>query len=297
MKSAAPPARLDDVSSTSPLAPTRLSLTYSDGYQAFARWWPASEAGPAVLYLHGIQSHGGWYESSAGRLAAAGCAVLMPDRRGSGENTVDRGHAPSPRRLLRDVGESVAWLRERAGAERVELVGVSWGGKLALASHVEHPSATRSLSLVAPGLFPVVDLPAMQKLRIAAAIRLAPRRRFPIPLGEPHLFTENPRRQAYIRDDELSLREATAAFFWASRRLDSAARAARTSPPVPLRVFLAERDRIIDNGATRAWVRSLEAWPTRGVVEYRGASHSLEFELDPSGYLDDLVDWVTQGRP
>jgi alpha-beta hydrolase superfamily lysophospholipase len=276
-------------------APTRQTLTYSDGYQAFARWWPTSQAGPAVLYLHGIQSHGGWYESSAARLAAAGCAVLLPDRRGSGENTADRGHAPNARRLLLDVREAGEWLRRNARASRVDLIGVSWGGKLALAAHVASPSATRSLSLVAPGLFPVVDIPAMQKLKLAAAVLLAPRRRFPIPLGEPNLFTENAQRQRYIRDDALSLRDATAACFWASRRLDVAARAARASLPTPLRVFLAERDRIIDNAATRAWVRSLEAWPTRGVVEYHGASHSLEFEPDPSGYLDDLVDWVTQG--
>ena len=52
-----------------------------------------------VVALHGIQSHSGWYEYSSGRMCEAGFEVRFLDRRGSGENTEDRGHAVHPDRL------------------------------------------------------------------------------------------------------------------------------------------------------------------------------------------------------
>ena len=111
-----------------------IQIRLNDGYTSHARlWMPASCVG-AVLYLHGIQSHGLWFEASARRLAEAGLAVLMPDRRGSGRNQVDRGHAGNPRQLFRDVATGFDELHIRTGFDRFHLAGVSWGGKLALAS-------------------------------------------------------------------------------------------------------------------------------------------------------------------
>ena len=68
-----------------------------------------------MLYLHGIQSHGGWFEGSACYLAEKGLHVLLPDRRGSGLNEAERGHARSAGRLLQDVVETMAWLKGKTG--------------------------------------------------------------------------------------------------------------------------------------------------------------------------------------
>ncbi len=46
-----------------------LSIALPDRYGAYARHWPVSDPVGAVLYLHGIQSHCGWYEESARRSA------------------------------------------------------------------------------------------------------------------------------------------------------------------------------------------------------------------------------------
>jgi len=256
-------------------------------------WLPPKPAG-AVLYLHGIQSHGGWFEGSAARLADAGLAVLMPDRRGSGMNRDDRGHTRSARRLVQDVGEAAHWLRQTSGAEHVHLVGVSWGGKLALASYPALSPAVASLSLVTPGLFPLVDFNLRQKASVAWSAMFDRRRTFVIPLGDPALFTTQPQRQRFIRDDERNLRSATPAFFWASARMDRAKHRLHGLPPVPLAVFLAEDDHIIDNAATRAWMRGLENWPVRRLFEYAGAAHTLEFEPVSGQYVEDLTSWIVE---
>lgn len=270
-----------------------IRIRHSDRYEAAARLWSPPSPRGAVLYLHGIQSHGLWFQASAARLAEAGFAVLLPDRRGSGRNEIERGHASSARLLLRDVADGLDELHVRTGLAQFHLLGVSWGGKLAAAFLGHAPARVASLTLVAPGLFPQVDIPLTQKIRIGLAAVVARRSPVDIPLDEPELFTAHPARQEFIRSDSLKLRRATVAFMLASRALDGrVAGLARQSRGCPLRVFLAGRDRIIDNEKTTAFIRSLP-WPTRELVEYPEASHTIEFEPDPRPFFDDLAAWLS----
>jgi alpha-beta hydrolase superfamily lysophospholipase len=272
-------------------------LRLTDGYECFARLWLPERPRGGILYLHGIQSHGGWFESSAARLAESGYAVLLPDRRGSGRNQEDRGHAASARRLLQDCVEWMNELQQRTGDARAHVVGVSWGGKLALALWRFAPARIRSLTLVAPGLFPQVDLPLREKVRVGLSILAAPRALFNIPLNDPEMFTANPARQQFIREDPLKLTQVTTSFLMASRRLDRYALSARhDARGCPLRVLLAGQDRIIDNERTRDYVRRLR-WLRRAIVEYPQAHHTLEFERDPGTYFRDLIEWVGSQAP
>ncbi len=68
----------------------------SDGYPLHVAVWPPSAPSRGrVVVLHGVQSHGGWYHGLGRLLAEAGYEARFPDRRGSGANAIDRGHAPS----------------------------------------------------------------------------------------------------------------------------------------------------------------------------------------------------------
>jgi acylglycerol lipase len=271
------------------------TLQFSDGYASFARWyWPLCPVRGAILYLHGIQSHGVWFETSARRLVEAGWAVLLPDRRGSGRNLADRGHTPSARRLLLDVTESLDELEARTKLKRFHIVGVSWGGKLAMAAQRYSPQRISGLSLIAPGLFPRVDIPLSEKVRVGLSLLTARRSAFNIPLNDPQMFTANSLRQQFIRDDPLKLTQVTASFLLASRRLDRFVLSGKAHSIVCwLRVFLAGQDRIIDNNQTKAFVRELN-WPGREIIEYENAQHTLEFEADAELFLRDLVEGISQ---
>lgn len=279
-------------------SPELTTIRHSDGYTAHARYWhPEGQACGVVLYLHGIQSHGGWFERSASALAQAGFHVLLPDRRGSGRNQLDRGHTRSAGRLLKDVAEAIGDLKSKVGTPKVSLVGVSWGGKLALAAAMQQPETVDNLVLVAPGLFPQVDLPWWNKLAVAVSALLLPRRAFPIPLNEPELFTDNPEKRAFIRDDPLRLRTATARFLAASRMLDIriSRQAARQPWPFAVTFLLAGKERIIDNERTKRFARTLRCRQRR-IIEHANAAHTLEFEPDPSEYLGDVETAVASGR-
>ncbi len=272
--------------------PSVETITLADGYRATVRWWRPDNPRGAVLYFHGIQSHGGWYERSGGMLAEKGLTVLMPDRRGSGRNREQRGHVASAKQCLQDGQDALAALLEETGLPSAHVVGVSWGGKLAVVLADAVGGRVRSMTLVAPGLLPKVDLTAGEKFFVAMAMLYEKDRLFDIPLNSARFFTANPRWIKFVEDDALKLTQVTAGFLLASRRLDrTVGRFPRSSWHGPVHLLLAGRDRIIHNEPTRQWLRGLPS-ADRQVTEYPDAEHTLEFEADPARFLDDLVGWI-----
>jgi alpha-beta hydrolase superfamily lysophospholipase len=249
-----------------------------------------------VVVLHGVQSHAGWYHGLGRRLAARGFEAHFPDRRGSGANARDRGHARSAGRLLADVAELGRYLggRDGAGAGPRVLAGISWGGKLVAAagSRLDDAGGFDGLALLCPGLHPRVNVSGREKLGVAAALLTGrgKARHFPIPLADPALFTANPEAQAFLAADPLSLRTASARLLFASRVIDRWVAAAPARLKRPLLLVLAGRDRIVENDRTRGWFGAVSAPKT--LIEYPDAEHTLEFEPDPGTYAGALVGWA-----
>jgi alpha-beta hydrolase superfamily lysophospholipase len=271
---------------------TLKTYTVSDGYRCHYRDYPAAGTPRGrIVFVHGIQSHAGWYEHSCHRLSEAGFAVTFLDRRGSGQNTEARGDTPSFRRLLDDIAEYLQLLRQQSPALPIFLGGISWGGKPVTALQRRHPGLCDGLALLCPGFRPQVRPSRKERLGIILSRLLSPRRMFAVPLSDPLLFTATPRWQEFIRDDPLSLRQATARFFVESVRLDLYLRFVLSHVHLPVLLLLAEHDRIIDNTRTRAFVERFPA-ADKEVHEYTGAHHTLEFEENPEVFLSDLLRWL-----
>lgn len=266
-------------------------IEFSDGYGSFYRYRPGDRG--AVLYLHGIQSHGLWFEGSGSYLADKGWAVLLPDRRGSGRNRQARGDVPGYRRWLEDLLELCGRIKVLTGADRVHLIGVSWGGKLAGAFARRYGERLASMALVGPGICPSINLPRSKRTAIGIAGIVSPRRRFRIPLDDPELFTNNPDRQEFIRSDADRLTQVTARFLCNSYFLDRHVQIFDQRFDFPVKLFLAGQDRIIDNSRVLALFRSWRA-RRKQLSFYRHASHTLEFEPDPMQYYIDLAEWLDE---
>jgi len=278
------------------------SLTAADGAELKVRRWmpPVGQTPRAVVvYLHGIQSHGGWYAASASHLAEAGMAVYLPDRRGSGLNAADRGDCRHWEQLARDVTDlearALADCRAPAGRRLpLGLLAVSWGGKLAAALAAMHHGRYAAVALLCPGICPQRDVPGHVKAKIARAlVRKRPEQRFEIPLADPHLFTATPRWLEFLREDPLALRDATARFLSESRRLDQFIAWAAPWIHAPVFLALAGRDAIIDNARTQAYFARIGSRDKR-VKVYEQAHHTLEFEADPTPVFVELADWFIE---
>jgi alpha-beta hydrolase superfamily lysophospholipase len=238
------------------------------------------------VFLHGITSHGGWYGQSAEFLAARGFDVAFLDRRGSGLNSEGMGDASDWHTWLDDVGTFVS--------EQVPTVlcGISWGGKLAAAVARRYPGRFAGVALICPGIYSPYMPGLVKRLALAAPATARHRdRRLRVPLREPELFTDTATWQAFIARDPLALRTVTWRFAQQDRRLTEYAREAAHFIYEPTLLVLAGQDRIVDNRRTREFFGRIPA-RHKTLVEYHGASHTLEFEPDPTPYFNDLAGWI-----
>ena len=266
----------------------------SDGYPLHVAVWPPTEPVKGrVVVLHGVQSHSGWYHSLGRTLANAGFQASFLDRRGSGPNLRDRGHAPSGRRLVRDIAEWLRSLRADESALPIVLAGISWGAKLVLIVAARYPELVDGIALICPGLLPRVGVSRSEKLRIAWAVVTNRRKMFPIPLSDPALFTANPEKQAFIAADPQGLRQGTAGLLAASFVIDRLVQRVPCHIKQPALLMLAGNDRIVDNQRTLRYYERL-ATPDRQLIEYPDGHHTLEFDPDPSRYARDLAGWVEE---
>ena len=281
---------------TEAIAPSAQVVEASDDYPIHVLTWPARgrEAPRArLVVLHGVQSHGGWYHGLGSRLAEAGYEAVFPDRRGSGANRRERGHAPSAHRLVLDITELIDVLTAESPEVPLAVAGISWGGKLAVLAAAARPSKVRALALICPGLHPKVGIPFRERLRVALAMLTgrSARETFSIPLSDPALFTENPEGQAFIARDPLGLRVGTAGLLAASFFIDRAVARAPRKVRQPVLLMLAGRDRIVENGLTRAYFARLASLE-KSMIEYPEGHHTLEFDPHPGRYARDLAEWL-----
>ncbi len=196
-----------------------------------------------LLYLHGIESHSAWFLPAAASLREFGCTTYLLDRRGSGLNMSPwPGDVSSAGVLLEDVQR----FRRQLGHPPLHLVGLSWGGKLATAVAMDQPGGLRSLILITPGLRYRTDLSLVAKARVLLSLLVGGRTRFKIPI-EPEMFTHTPRFLDFIRKDPWRLRKVTARFLLTSRALDWMIARKIDNLRLPILLFFAGKDPIIDN--------------------------------------------------
>jgi acylglycerol lipase len=196
-----------------------------------------------LLYLHGIESHSAWFLPAAARLREFGFTTYLLDRRGSGLNmNYLPGDAPSARVMLEDVRR----FRRQLGDPKLHLLGLSWGGKLATAVALHQPEELKSLILVTPGLRSRTDLSLLAKANVLLNLLAGGRRRFKLPI-EPEMFTNTPRFLDFIRRDPWRLQKVTARFLLTSRALDWMIARRIANLRLPILLFLAGKDPIIDN--------------------------------------------------
>ncbi len=270
----------------------------SDGYALHYRhWMPGTrQLRGYVAAVHGIQSHSGWYGYSSGRLCRAGFDVRFLDRRGSGLNRAARGDAPHAEHLVNDLVEFLGTLRDERKRHHpdapVILLAISWGAKPAAAVCSRHSELCDAAAFLYPGIKARFKANRIQRglVRLAESLGLG-NLRIPIPLDDPALFTSDRAWQQFIRDDPLALREMSLRFLKANLSLDDLIADAPKRMKCPLLLMLAGEDRIVENPATRAYFSAARS-ELMTILEFPGASHTLEFEPVRERFVDELIGWM-----
>lgn len=263
----------------------------STGAELFCREWLPAGDGPAVLLLHGVESHCGWFDDTARALTAGGARVFAFDRSGWGRSDGARGHLASYADALLAVAEFASAVRARCGS--CHLAGLSWGGLLALYAAMRRAPLFDSLTLIAPGIVSRTDLGLADKLRVAAgALGGAGERPVPLRLRPEH-FSKDAARQAFIAADPHRVRSVTAAFCLETLKMRRFAAEHAARRPLPRsRLLLAGDDAIIDNAATAALLEKCGA----EVSVFSGAAHSLVLE-EPARVAQEILELAARPEP
>ncbi len=289
-------------------------LNYRDdhGYLHHLRYWkPQRRHRATILFLHGIQSHSGWYPYSCQRLAEAGFEIVFPDRRGSGLNKQDRGHVESVRQLRNDLVDALNCARTQfplANPTTIPplfIAGMSWGGRLAwdvirsysfwksryhLANNF--PDSLAGLALLYPGIHTLHQLTTKQRILLSLlGWGWTGSFRRDIPTNSAELFTRTPEFITYFNHNKETLRRATLSFYRISDQLYKTSAIFGQTLEIPLSLMLSQADEIVDNQTTMKWFDSLVA-PQKTVKIYSQASHTLEFETQRDEFINDLISWL-----
>ncbi len=281
-----------------------LQLPLSDGCEVAARLFMPMDPPRGVLsFVHGLQSHSGWFLTTAGSLARAGFLCLFADRRGTGRNPRDQAGRSSPAVLLRDIGEVDGHARRIAGERDlpeglpVGLIGHSLGGALATLAVVRGQVRADWLYLISPGLAQKSEFDqagVWRRMSVAFKVAYCPGRQVKIRIPSWKL-TNSAEGQAFVDQDPLRLRRTEARFHTARAACREMLQKTSQRVKCPALLVLAGKDLLVDNQGTQALFQKLCTGPA-AVETFDDCGHTLELtpmqpELVPTllKFLDSVL--------
>lgn len=252
-------------------------INTSDSKTLFLRAWnPPTASDTAVLILHGITAYSGPYKTVGIPLSQAGYSVFGLDLRGHGLSDGKRGDYPSKQRLIKDLCEIIAFLKEKFST--IVLLGHSLGVASAIiaVNHcLENIDGLVLLSAgrtVRPGVY---RSPAIvEKLKI---------------LFSSLFFPSNP-VISYYRDGMTGLDDPLYNFTYTLRfmRIFSAKKLKFPELTIPVIFGIGDHDEIFTVESAQSLFNEIPS-DNKEFVVIPGANHA-EF---PEGSFQELITWLT----
>jgi alpha-beta hydrolase superfamily lysophospholipase len=275
------------------------TLALADGVKLFFRYWRAPDAqAPALIVLHGLGAHTGWFIDMGNALNARGLTVYMDDHRGFGRSGGARGHVRDATMYLRDSAAFLNEVEQRQPGAPLFVLGHSMGG--IFATYVARADAAggqnrlRGLILVNPWIQDVVKVPATRVIPGIVAGMLGSAKPFPL---EPDttLMTSQPEATQLLNADTYWVRNQSKAFLYQISRLRLALPKRARQVRLPALVIQTEGDRTLSQAATRRFYERL-ASADKTYVTYPDFGHDFEFEPHRAVLDDGLADWIMRHR-
>ncbi len=260
-------------------------FTTEDNLGLYYNYWPAREGAPCAVYLHGLESHMGWFFNLAEYLNSKGINVYAFDRRGSGLNK-DSCKKFCSECILSDLKIFLNLVREEHPDSRMFLVGLCLGGKIAVSFASSYPDYVDGLVLMSPSLktklkFSLTDI---------LSILFRPNSLLKIPI-EDRMFTSNEKRLKHIKTDPMRLRYIPAQHLLEIARMDGLVKNALRNMRLPVLLMLAGIDDIINTKSVRRWYQKLPS-SDKTIKVYKDFHHILTFEENAGEVMEDAAAWI-----
>jgi alpha-beta hydrolase superfamily lysophospholipase len=219
----------------------------SDGIVlAWVRWDPAGAARGTICHAHGLGEHSGRWGHVARAFTAAGFVFLAFDLRGHGRSGGPRGHTPSYRQVLDDIGLFL----HLAPVRPTIAYGHSMGGQFVLNRVLTDPAGIDAVIVTSPWLRLAFPAPPVKVLLGRGLYSVLPAMTLPTGL-EPAALSHDPAVVAAYANDPLV--HDRVSFRLGIDLLDGGegALAQAGGCRLPLLLMHGSADRLTDPGATQ----------------------------------------------
>jgi len=260
-----------------------------DSSKLYYDCWPAGWDEPCVIYLHGLESHMGWFLNLAQFLSLKNINVYAFDRRGSGLNK-NTSRNFSSRYISSDLKIFIDHVKKEHPASKIFLIGLCLGGKIAVDFFSYHKDCLDGLILISPSLKNKLKFSLYDKL----SILFRPNSMLKIPIKDT-MFTSNERYLRYIKNDTLRLRLIPAQHLLEIVKMERHLKKASGNIRLPVLLMLAGIDEIIDTIGVRRWYEKLPS-TDKTLKFYKGYHHLLTFEENAEDVMEDVAEWIKRRR-
>ena len=256
-----------------------------DGSRLYYDCWMGAKDAPCVIYLHGLESHMGWFSNLAEFLNSRDINVYAFDRRGSGLNKVSSRNFYS-KNLAGDLKIFLDLVKKERRESRIFLIGLCLGGKIAVDFFYYYQNCVDGLILISPSLKNRLKFSLYDKL----SILFRPNSMLKVPIKDT-MFTTNEERLKYIERDALRLRYIPARHLLEIAKMGRHLKTASDNIRLPVLLMLAGIDEIIDTRSTLRWYERL---PSRDKTfkSYKDYHHILTFEPKAAEVMEDIAVWI-----
>lgn len=251
-------------------------------------WGSSTECRGAVLLVHGLGAHSGWFEAIARRLKVKRFFSLAYDQVGFGK----RGGQVlmMKQQWLDDLKTSYDYLRETVGDKPIFVMGNSMGAVVAL----------KALSQITPsGL--VMFSPGFDghpetfkwsyRLRAMTTAFLSPDTELALPYTTDQI-TREPQVRNWLSNDPDCRLKLSARMLLELLKLTQETRASARKLPCPAYMFTAGHETIVNNQVNDALFERLVGAKTKH--NFPEAWHDLMFDPVLDELVDILVNWMTE---
>ena len=283
--------------------PDLLVLEMPDQYQVHCRLWGAAQGRDVLFILHGGMSHSGWQAPLANALRRGSdwLSIVAADRRGCGLNA-GHGDLGSVHRVIEDVVKQIEYLK--TNFERVHLAGWCQGCQYAAVAANQTGDLLSSLILLTPGFFwnerfrSVIRIAGNNLFSMMTELKLKPDRNrayVPIPM-EPADFTLVEEWLDFIEQDDLKTTKITLKTAYIMDEIQELSWSAIMQNRLPVLMFLAENDRIVDNHKVQQFMGHLFSGENRNRLVTCDSGHAIHFEM-PEKVAGEIIRFLGEPPP
>ncbi len=271
------------------LTPTCSFFEIAQGNKNIAcrSWGTLSDCHAAVLAVHGLGAHSGWFEALGRRLKTKGIYTVAFDQLGFG--TRQKEHLASYTEWLNDLKSVFAEIAKQVSNKPLFLAGNSMGGIVAAACAKDiNPSG---LVLFSPGFD---GNPATFKLnfRIEGILKaiFTPNAEISLPYS-PELVSINQNARTFMQNDPHRRFQVPAKMLLELLKLTQAVHKQSDNYKCPVLMFTAGKDYIVSNKINKQFFERLKTKDKKH-IHLPQAFHDLMFDPAIDEVTTEIAQWI-----